>query len=196
MNSAQLVLASASPRRQELLDQIGISYIVKPVCIDEQVLTGELADTYVRRVTALKAAKAKQAEQGLPVLAADTAVVLDGNIMGKPQSQQDALNMLGCLSGRTHRVYSAVSLWGELHRQMLSVTEVSFRTITEAEMLAYWHSGEPVDKAGAYAIQGLGSIFVRTVQGSYSGVMGLPLFETAALLNKAGIKTLSYTLRV
>ncbi len=126
----------------------------------------------------------------LPILAADTAVVLDGNIMGKPVDKEDAISMLSRLSGRVHQVLTAVSLRGKEHWEAVSITEVTFRTITETEMLAYWDSGEPVDKAGSYAIQGLGGIFVESINGSYSGVVGLPLFETAQLLAKQGIDLL------
>lgn len=185
----QLILASASPRRRELLDQIGVVYAVQPVQVDERPLPGETPERYVLRVTAAKAAAVKQVYDGdLPVLSADTAVVLDGHIMGKPESERQAVQMLSRLSGTTHQVYSAVSLWNDEHRQALNITEVSFRELSLSEIRAYWRTGEPADKAGAYAIQGLGSIFVRRISGSFSGVMGLPLFETAELLTRAGIQ--------
>ncbi len=190
-NDVQIVLASASPRRRELLDQLGVTYTVMPVDIDERVLPGEKPELYVRRVTEQKAGVAVQAVSGLPVLAADTSVVLDGRIMGKPKNQVHALDMLSSLSGRTHRVFTAVSLISDDHYQLVNVSEVSFRDISEAEQYCYWRSGEPVDKAGAYAIQGLGAMFVREIKGSYSGVMGLPIFETAELLRQSGIKLLA-----
>lgn len=191
--TVQIILASASPRRRELLDQIRVSYRVDPVDIDETPLPDETPTDYVCRVAAEKSAAclARTASCGLPVLAADTAVILDGLIMGKPRDQDDGIAMLRRLSGQTHQVYSAVSLRGREHHQAVSVTDVRFRTLTEREMLAYWGSGEPADKAGAYAIQGLGSLFVESIKGSFSGVVGLPLFETAELLAKQGIELLN-----
>ena len=129
-----------------------------------------------------------QLKTEIPVLAADTAVILGDVIMGKPKDQADALAMLTQLSGKTHQVYSAISLRGREHSQAVSITEVTFRRLTEREMLDYWHSGEPVDKAGSYAIQGMGGMFVESIKGSFSGVVGLPLFETAELLSKQGIE--------
>jgi len=184
----QIILASASPRRKELLDQIKVRYSVFPVDIDETPLSNEVPLAYVKRLAAEKsAACAARLNTGLPVLAADTAVVLGDVIMGKPKDQADALAMLAQLSGQAHLVYSAVSLRGRTHDLAVSVTEVMFRRLTEQEMLAYWHSGEPVDKAGGYAIQGRGALFVESIKGSFSGVVGLPLFETAELLSRHGI---------
>ena len=189
---AQIILASASPRRRELLDQIGVAYLVNPCEIDETPLDNESPKHYVQRVAAEKSAIAlKHRNVDLPVLAADTAVVLNGMIMGKPMDQQNALSMLKRLSGQTHQVFSAVSLRGQQHWQALSITEVVFRGISESEMLCYWRTGEPADKAGAYAIQGIGSIFVQKISGSFSSVVGLPLFETVRLLDKAGIQILN-----
>ena len=189
---SDLLLASASPRRQELLDQIGVTYKILAVNIDETPLENELPEHYVRRVAAEKSAAAVAfGEQGLPVLAADTTVVLQGAILGKPQDQQHALEMLTRLSGKTHQVYSAISLRGRIHRQALSKTEVTFRQLTEREIINYWQTGEPADKAGAYAIQGLGGIFVKSIAGSFSGVVGLPLFETAEALTYEGIKIIN-----
>lgn len=185
----QLILASASPRRRELLDQIGVHYRVKTVDIDESPLLNETPEAYVRRIATEKALLAsRHDDSGLPVLAADTSVIVDGEILGKPKHRSDALAMLCKLSGRTHLVYSAVALHrGQQHWQALSITEVTFRAIGAEEMQAYWQSGEPRDKAGAYAIQGMGAIFAHSINGSFSGVVGLPLFETAALLEAAGI---------
>jgi nucleoside triphosphate pyrophosphatase len=189
--SAKIILASASPRRRELLDQIGVNYIIRPVDIDETPLDNEMPELYVQRVAAEKSALAlKLNNTDLPVLAADTAVVLDREIMGKPRDQQHALSMLQRLSGQTHQVYSAVSLRGRQHWQVLNITEVMFREISANEMRSYWRTGEPKDKAGAYAIQGIGGIFVLNISGSFSSVIGLPLFETAELLEKAGIRIL------
>lgn len=186
---SKILLASASPRRQELLKQIQITHRVCPVDIDETPLPGEAPLAYVERLAAEKsAACVAQYGNALPVLAADTSVVLGDRIMGKPKDQADALTMLRALSGNSHQVYTAVSLRGQQrHDQAVSVTEVTFRELTDAEIMAYWLSGEPQDKAGAYAIQGQGGIFVAAIQGSFSGVVGLPLFETAQLLAQQGI---------
>ncbi|MCX7097598.1 MAG: Maf family protein [Methylococcales bacterium] len=184
----QIILASASPRRQELLDQIKVIYQVYPVDIDETPLPNEAPLAYVQRLAAEKSAACKiRLNTEIPVLAADTAVVLGSIIMGKPKDQADALAMLTQLSGKTHQVYSAVSLRGREHGQVVSITEVTFRHLTARQIQDYWETGEPLDKAGSYAIQGLGSVFVETIKGSFSGVVGLPLFETAELLSKQGI---------
>ncbi len=194
----QLILASASPRRRELLDQIGVSYTVYPVDIDETPKQSEIPQDYVRRLAEEKAAACMLAlNSPLPVLAADTSVVIDGCILGKPENKEHAQTMLNKLSGNWHSVYSAVSLRCRgineeiQHFQALSITEVKFRTIQPQEIQAYWETGEPLGKAGAYAIQGLASIFVASINGSFSGVVGLPLFETAELLSKQGIKVIT-----
>jgi septum formation protein len=182
-----LHLASASVRRAEILDALGVSYSVGGVDIDEQQLAGEPPDEMVLRL-AIEKAVAARLTHSLPVLAADTVVVVDGAVFGKPQDQEDALAMLACLSGRCHRVMTGVAIiWDEGQRTVLSVNEVHFREIGPDEACAYWQSGEPRGKAGAYAIQGLGGVFVENIQGSYSGVVGLPVFETAALMTAAGI---------
>lgn len=186
--SAQIILASASPRRKELLAQIRVTALIHPVDLDETPLPNEKPLAYVQRLAAEKSALCMGTlDTSLPVLAADTAVVINDWIMGKPKSQEDGIAMLTRLSGRTHQVYTAISLRGRQHWQAVSVTGVTFRKLTEFEMIAYWHTGEPTDKAGGYAIQGLGGLFVESITGSYSGVMGLPLFETAELLAKQGI---------
>lgn len=191
--SPRIILASASPRRRELLDQLGITYDVVPADIHERPRSDESPEAYVRRVAAEKSLETWRSSGGrLPVLAADTEVVLDGSILGKPQDFEHALRMLSQLAGREHRVLSAVSLrLGDEHWEALNVSSVTFRPISREEIEAYWATGEPRDKAGAYAIQGKGAIFVRHLSGSYSGVMGLPLFETAELLNRAGISVLN-----
>ncbi|CAI8719978.1 Maf family protein [Methylocaldum szegediense] len=191
--SPQIILASASPRRRELLDQLGISYDVAPAEIQEQPHPEESPEAYVQRVAAEKSLETWRNSGGrLPVLAADTAVVLDGIILGKPQDFEHALHMLSRLAGREHQVLSAVSLrQGDAHWEALNVSCVTFRPISRKEIEAYWATGEPRDKAGAYAIQGKGAIFVRHLSGSYSGVMGLPLFETAELLKRVGISVLN-----
>ncbi len=190
----QLILASASPRRQELLRQINIIPIVHPVDLDETPLPNEQPLAYVERIAAEKSslcvAILGDELSALPVLAADTAVILDNNIMGKPKGKQDAIAMLTRLSGRTHQVYTAISLRGKQHWQAVSISEVTFRAISKAEISTYWQTGEPTDKAGAYAIQGMGGIFVSSIKGSFSGIVGLPLFETTELLAKAGIHPL------
>ena len=187
--SIQIILASASPRRKELLDQIKVIYKVYPVDLDETPLLNEAPLDYVQRLAAEKSAACKaQLNTEIPVLAADTTVCWEGVIMGKPKNQADCLAMLTQLSGKTHQVYSAISLRGREHTQAVSITEVTFRCLTEREILDYWHSGEPVDKAGSYAIQGMGGVFVESIKGSFSGVVGLPLFETAELLSKQGIE--------
>lgn len=188
-----LILASASPRRSALLDQIGVEHTINAVDIDETPRPDEAPRDYVIRMAAEKSAAAMAlAEQPSLILAADTSVICDDHILGKPQDQQHALVMLRQLSGRRHQVYSAVSVRGANgHHEALSISQVTFRPLSDAEILAYWHSGEPCDKAGAYAIQGLASIFIETITGSFSGVMGLPLFETAQLLAAQGIKIIA-----
>jgi nucleoside triphosphate pyrophosphatase len=183
-----LCLASVSPRRQELLRQIGVEHVVSGADIDEAVRAGEAAADYVVRMACAKARAVHTRAAQLPVLAADTTVVLDGLIYAKPRDRADGMAMLGRLSGRTHRVLTAVALAtaaGVAFR--LSASEVRLRTVTPAECAAYWDSGEPRDKAGGYAIQGRGALFVEHLSGSYSGVMGLPLFETGELLAAAGV---------
>lgn len=194
MNAHQpLVLASASPRRSQLLTQIGVAHRVLSADIDERPLAGESAQQCVRRLAREKAlqVRARLRAEGVrasAVLAADTVVLLDQQLMGKPRDRTDALAMLAQLSDRTHSVLSAVALaHGDELGEALSSSRVTFRALTAAECEAYWDSGEPRDKAGAYAIQGLGAVFVQQLTGSYSGVMGLPLAETAALLAQAGI---------
>ena len=194
MSEYQIYLASNSPRRRELLDQIGVTYRVLPVVVDESPRLGEAAADLAQR---LALAKAHVGHAGLaagdhkPVLGADTVVVIDGNILGKPHERAPGLAMLAALSGRRHEVFSAVALVaGQRERVLLNRSQVRFRDIAPEEAAAYWDSGEPVDKAGGYAIQGLGAVFVAELSGSYSGVMGLPLFETAQLLNEFAIKIL------
>lgn len=185
----QVYLASASPRRRELLAQIGVPCMQAATHIDEQVKVGESAADYVLRIAAEKASTGLQAAPaGSVVLAADTAVVVDELILGKPLDAADAARMLALLSGRSHQVMTAVSLaFGAERASCLVSSEVSFRAISTAEIAAYWQTGEPQDKAGGYAIQGLGAIFVAGIQGSYSAVVGLPLRETADLLARFGV---------
>jgi septum formation protein len=183
-----LTLASVSPRRQELLTQIGVPHVVVGAHIDESVEAAESPHDYVQRMARSKALAVWNAHSSLPVLAADTTVVLDGLTLGKPRDRDDALGMLARLSGRTHEVLTAVALaTGAGIALRVSVSSVRFRALSAEECAAYWETGEPRDKAGAYAIQGRGAVFVESLQGSYSGVMGLPLFETVELLQKAGV---------
>lgn len=191
MLEPQLYLASQSPRRHELLRQIAVGHQVLAVDVREQPGQGEAAEDFVVRA-ALDKARAGWRARGRaldrPVLGADTAVVLDGELLGKPRSRAHGLDMLARLSGRCHRVLSGVALvQGPREAVRLSTSEVEFRAVSERERLAYWDTGEPRDKAGAYAIQGRGAVFVAALHGSYSGVMGLPLFETAQLLGEFGI---------
>jgi len=184
------VLASASPRRAELLRQIGIKFRVEPADIDESIIAGEQPIDLVERLARQKA-NCKIASDSL-VLAADTIVFDDVSILGKPRDRSDAIDMLARLSGRMHQVATAICLANE--GSMISkvvTTTVTLRSISEAEAIAYWDSGEPQDKAGGFAIQGLGAVFVKNIQGSYSNVVGLPLFETAALLGQYGVQALS-----
>lgn len=185
-----IVLASSSPRRSALLQQIGVAHRLVPAPIDERRLEGEPVEDCVRRLAAQKARYVQRLiATAEPVLGADTAVVLDEQMLGKPADRAAGLTMLERLSGRTHTVLSAVTVAaGTAIHSALSRTEVRFRPLTLAERQAYWASGEPCDKAGAYAIQGLGAIFVEELRGSYSGVMGLPLFETASLLARVGVR--------
>lgn len=189
MTDLTLILASSSPRRRELLAALGVGFAVRAVDVDERRLDGESADRMVVRLAEAKAtARAGESEI---VLGADTAVVLDDEVFGKPQDRDDALTMLATLSGRRHRVVTGVAVAsGGRVENRLSSTEVQFREIDPDEALRYWQTGEPRDKAGAYAIQGLGGVFVEAIIGSYSGVVGLPVFETATLLARAGLDVL------
>jgi septum formation protein len=184
-----IILASASARRQELLSQIGVRFTVRSQDIDESIRSGELANDYVTRMaqekagSALNALRVNEDSSDAVVLAADTSVVCDADVLGKPANEADAVGMLRLLSGREHRVLSAVTLATQVkQRSVLSESRVRFREISIDEAQQYYRSGEPMGKAGAYAIQGYAAVFVEQLIGSYSGVMGLPLFETAQLL--------------
>jgi septum formation protein len=183
-----LCLASVSPRRRELLQQIGVPHLTAVPDIDETALAAESAPDYAVRLACAKAHAVAARSAELPVLAADTVVVLDGRICGKPADARQGIDMLLGLSGRTHEVLTAVALAaGGSIAHRLSTSEVRFRPLSLTECRAYWESGEPCDKAGGYAIQGRGAVFIEHLSGSYSGVMGLPLFETAQLLAAAGV---------
>jgi len=181
-------LASASPRRQELLRQIGVDFSVLSVDVDETALPQETPADYVQRVALAKALAGLQLQVMQPqcvVLGGDTAVVHQGRIFGKPVSRADALEMLAVLAGSTHDVYSAVSVVSAVKQiTRLVKTQVTFHNISPQQLAAYWDTGEPLGKAGAYAIQGLAAVFVADIQGSYSGVVGLPVSETAQLLKE------------
>lgn len=186
-------LASASPRRHELLTQIGVRFRLVNGEIAETPHPGEAAADFVTRM-AVEKARAGQGNVTLhperPVLGADTVVVIDNEILGKPHDKAHGLAMLARLSGRSHEVITAVALAAGTVHTALSLSKVTFRTVSAAEQEKYWQSGEPADKAGAYGIQGKAAIFITELQGSYSGVMGLPLCETAQLLQQAGIRLL------
>ena len=190
MSNPVLHLASSSPRRRELLRALGLNFSYEGVAIDESALPGESVSDMVLRLAVAKARTAfDSGGHPVPVLGADTIVILDDRIFGKPGSKQEALQMLASLSGRTHQVLTGVAVVanGELET-VVSRTEVQFREIHPDEAEAYWQSGEPAGKAGAYAVQGLGGIFVSSINGSYTGVVGLPVFETADLLRRVGIE--------
>ncbi len=186
--SPALRLASASPRRRELLAQIGVPHAVEIADVDENPRQGEAVMTYVERLARAKAETVWLRQRDLPVLGADTIVVLDGTSLGKPRDRTHGLAMLEALAGREHRVLTAVALVTAAGTRCITSTSiVRMRPSTSQERDRYWDTGEPCDKAGGYAIQGLGAIFIESLQGSYSGVMGLPLFETAQLLDAAHV---------
>ena len=181
-----IVLASASPRRAELLQQLGLHFTVLPADIDETVNQNEAVKDYVQRMAASKAEVIRQSRPANDiVIAADTTVCIGEKILGKPKNQADCLKMLACLSGQIHKVYTAVVVSQvDFFGTALSSSEVTFREISENEALAYWQTGEPKDKAGSYAIQGKGAVFVTKLLGSYTGVVGLPLYELSQLLRE------------
>jgi len=186
----QLILASSSPRRRALLHQIGLRFAVVPAAVDENLRPDEEPAAYVLRVARDKV-QAVVAREGcrLPVLGADTAVVLAGRILGKPTDRAEAAAMLALLSGATHEVYSAVALWtpGGFLRDRLNVTRVTFAELEPEWIAAYVESGDPLDKAGAYGVQGQAQTRITRIEGSFSGVMGLPLWETGELLRAAEV---------
>ena len=191
MNSTNFIyLASQSSRRRELLAQIGVEFRPLSVSVDETPLAGEAPADYACRLALEKARRgwtALGSKQRAPVLGADTAVVVKGVILGKPVDADQAGEMLAQLSGRIHEVLTAVALVDDEERSCLNRSRVTFRELSERERSAYAEGPEPLGKAGGYAVQGRAAAFISNLEGSYSGVMGLPLFETAALLSKAGI---------
>ena len=194
--ATQLYLASQSPRRRELLQQIGIKFRVLVPDVNESALPREAPAEYVERIAWIKAEVAwmtvmERRMKLHPVLAADTAVILGRRILGKPQSEPEAVSMLQSLSGRTHQVITAVAIAFEGKLKLAqSESAVTFRRLAPDEIARYVASGEPRDKAGAYAIQGFAAAFISRIEGSYSGVMGLPLFETSRLLKSFGVRVL------
>lgn len=184
-----LILASQSPRRAELLKQLQVSFTPCMVDIDESIFADEQPESYVQRLAEQKARAGQQiSPKGAVVLGSDTIVVVDQQVLGKPFDQQDSSRMLRLLSNRVHQVYTAVAVVNE-HRivSCLVKTQVEFKALSDAEITGYWNTGEPADKAGSYGIQGLGGRFVKRIEGSYSAVVGLPLFETSELLSEMGI---------
>lgn len=192
MPAPKVYLASVSPRRRLLLKQIGVPHALLRVSVNESPQSGEAPEALVQRLALAKAAAgwvSPARKHEIPVIGADTLVVVDSSVLGKPRDQADGLEMLRRLSGRTHEVLSAVSVVdGRRSATEISKSLVRFRPITPEERLAYWNTGEPLDKAGAYAVQGLAALFIESLQGSYSGVMGLPLFEAGRLLADFGIE--------
>lgn len=200
----RIYLASKSPRRRELLRQIGVDFSLlllreqtpRGPDVSEEVELGELPQDYVARVTREKASigyKIMHARKlpSMPVLAADTTVTIDGKILGKPANESEATAMLRVLSGRTHQVLTAIAV--QHHEQLwqtIQISEVSFASLSDGMIERYCATGEPYDKAGGYGIQGMAAVFIEHISGSYSGIMGLPLFETAQILRRAGIELL------
>jgi len=186
----QLYLASASPRRKTLLEQIGIRFQILSVDVSENLIPGELPRQYADRLALAKAQAgwlSPDRQENIPVLGADSIVVINETILEKPKDKEDGVRMLRLLSGKYHEVITSIALVQDKHiASTSSISRVKFREISLQEAQAYWHSGEPADKAGAYGIQGKAAVFVEHIEGSYSGIMGLPLYETAALLQEFG----------
>jgi septum formation protein len=188
----QIILASASPRRKQLLQQIGIQAHCIPVDIDETKLNNESPLQYCQRLALEKAQTGyNQSNKDTPVLGADTIVVFDNHTLGKPKDEKDAFTTLAMLSDKTHQVITAIAIVNrEKMQTSTSISTVKFSNISDNEILKYIETKEPFGKAGSYAIQGIASIWIESIQGSYSGIMGLPLFETAGLLKKFDVETL------
>ena len=188
----QLYLASASPRRKTLLTQIGITFQTLSVEVSEEIHNGESPKNYADRLALAKAQAgwlSHKRTENCPVLGADSIVVLNDMVLGKPKDKDDSIRMLLLLSGNTHEVITSVAVvQGDKITTACSISRVKFREISLDEAQAYWDTHEPVDKAGGYAVQGKAAVFVEHIAGSYSGIMGLPLFETAALLKEFGIQ--------
>jgi septum formation protein len=190
-----LRLASASPRRRQLLELIGVPHVVTPADIDERPGRDETPSNYVCRLARDKAVAVRALHSDLPVLAADTTVHVDGGILEKPADETDCIRMLSLLSGRRHDVFTGLCVVSERIPSLgFAHTTVEFREISRAQIRTYWATGEPQGKAGAYAIQGFGAVFVEKITGSYTNVVGLPLFETARMLQNHGIAVWNGTL--
>lgn len=187
----QLYLASKSPRRRELLAQLGLVFECIEGSVDESVLDGETPQDYVLRLAKAKAVSGQDnlvVPSHIPILGSDTSVVIDNQILGKPRDEQEAVAMLARLSGRSHMVYTAVAI--KHNRDIKSVccaTKVFFAAMTASQINSYVATGEPMDKAGAYGIQGLGGRYIKKIEGSYTSVVGLPLYETSMLLTECGV---------
>ncbi len=187
---SQIILASASPRRAELLDQVGISYEIESVDIDEDPRLNESAEDLVQRLAIEKSQAITNAVK--PVLGADTLGIIGDQLLVKPTDRDHSIKMLSAMSGNWHDILSAVAItYKENTTVHLNRNRVLFRKISQDEMIRYWETGEPQDKAGSYAIQGIAAMFIERIEGSYSGIMGLPLFETMQLLNDLGISNLN-----
>jgi len=192
LTKPQLILASSSPRRRELLDQIQVSYKALPVNIDESHIPDESAEQYVKRLATEKAEAGYAKNPHCIVLGSDTIVLIGSTILGKPENKEHGIEMLSLLSGNTHQVITAVAVHSSDYKAcVMSLSEVEFAELTAQQIEAYWQTGEPEDKAGAYGVQGIAAQFIKRIVGSYSSIMGLPLFETAQLLEKSGIKLLA-----
>jgi septum formation protein len=193
----EIILASGSPRRAELLRQIGVRFEIVDVNIDEGGLAGEVPQALAGRLAIAKAEAGLALCGGtLPVLGADTVVSLKGRVYGKPGNDREAAATIRALSGRQHEVHTVICLaYGSARRTLVSLSRVSFRRLKRSEILAYCQGPEPFGKAGAYAVQGLAASFIRRIEGSYSGVMGLPLYETTCLLKEIGLNPLDYASR-
>ena len=186
-----ITLASMSPRRRELLDQIQVSYEVFPVNIDESFVEGETAKQFVERLAQEKAHAGFNAYPMRPALGSDTIVVYQQKILGKPENEQHAFQMLRMLSGARHQVMTAVAICqNDSSHCVVNVSEVEFANLSDQQIRAYWKTGEPQDEAGGYGIQGIAAQFVKSIKGSYSGIMGLPLYETGELLKLVNISIL------
>ncbi|WP_440876234.1 Maf family protein [Thalassotalea sp. PLHSN55] len=185
-----LILASKSPRRQQLLAQLGYQFSAHAADIDESVILGESPEQYVSRLAVAKAQVIAQQFPNAVVLGSDTSVVIDGEILGKPSSEQDCFTMLKKLSGRKHQVLTSIAIvQNEKVKSDVVCTEVFFKDLSDSEISRYWQSGEPQDKAGSYGIQGIGAQFVKKIQGCYFSVVGLPLYQSAQMLAEFGLAT-------
>ena len=197
MSVPQIILASSSPRRESILRDIGIRFIKCPADIDESVLPGEKPDKYVRRMAEAKAKKIANQKKHKPVLGADTIVLIDGRILGKPKNREQALRYITLLSNRTHSVLTSVALVRrDRCKSIVARAEVTFRKISKREAILYWETGEPKDKAGGYGIQGVGGIFIDRIEGGHGTVIGLPVLETEKLLRLFNVQTWRNRLKI